>query len=166
MRPFRFSAERILDAPADVVYHCLTDYREHHNTRGFLPPTFTELEVLRGGVGAGTVFRFTTKVAGRSATRTQEVGEPEPGRVLVERGAGEGSRFTVEPHGGHTRVRIDTVLRARGLEGLLLHLFGARIFGPLYADELARLEQYARAHGPLPAASPDLSPEAGPPIAT
>ena|SRR5436190_568422 len=152
MRPFRFSAERVLDAPADIVYHCLADYREHHNTRGFLPPTFTELEVLSGGVGAGTVFRFTTKVGGRSVTRTQEVSEPEPGRVLVESGDGEGSRFTVEPEGARTRVRIGTVLRARGLEGLVLHLLGARILRPLYADELSRLEQYARAHGPLPAA--------------
>jgi hypothetical protein len=108
------------------------------------------------------VFRFTTKFAGRSVTRTQEVGEPEPGRVLVESGAGEGSRFTVEPQGGRTRVRIDTVLRARGLDGILLHLFGSRILGPLYADELARLERYARAHGPLPAASPDPSPDADP----
>jgi hypothetical protein len=26
----RFSAERVLDAPAEVVYHLIADYREHH----------------------------------------------------------------------------------------------------------------------------------------
>ena len=34
MRPFRFSAERLLDAPAAVIYHCLADYRAHHRVGG------------------------------------------------------------------------------------------------------------------------------------
>jgi hypothetical protein len=146
MRPFHFSAERLLDAPAEVVYHCLADYREHHNTRGFLPPAFTSLEVLRGGVGAGTVIRFSTRVGGRTQTRTQEVSEPSPGRVLVESGGDEGSTFTVEPHGDRSLLRIQTTLVTHGLEGWLLALFGARILGPIYAEELSRLERYAQSH--------------------
>ena len=50
----RYSAERLLDAPATVVYHCLADYREHHRPEGFLPPQFSDLTVVRGGAGAGT----------------------------------------------------------------------------------------------------------------
>jgi hypothetical protein len=145
---FHFAAERVLDAPAAIVYHCLSDYTAHHRhlPEGFLPPAFTRLDVLRGGVGAGTIIRFTTRAGGRSITRTQEVSEPEPGRVLVEWGNAEGSTFTVEPRGEQTFLRIETQLRATGLEGLLMHLLGARILGPLYEDEMRRLEAYAQAH--------------------
>jgi hypothetical protein len=148
MRAFFFAAERVLDAPADVIYHCLSDYQTHHRhgPQGFLPPAFTRLDVLRGGVGVGTVIRFTSKMGGRSETRTQEVSEPEPGRVLVESGDGESSTFTVEPRGGQTLVRIETVLQPRGVAGLALRLFGARLLGPLYEQELHSLEHYAQEH--------------------
>jgi len=106
------SAERLVEAPAEVVDHCLADYREHHRAGEFLPPDFTDLQVLRGGVGAGTVIRFTTRLWGRTVTRTQEVSEPEPGRVLVERGAGEGSTVTVEPRGDRARVCIESVVES------------------------------------------------------
>jgi hypothetical protein len=72
MRPFRFSVARVVDAPAEVVYRCLADYRAHHRPGGFLPPAFTDLQVLRGGVGAGTVFRFTLRAAGRTRTRPSQ----------------------------------------------------------------------------------------------
>jgi polyketide cyclase/dehydrase/lipid transport protein len=148
---FHFAVERVLDAPADVVYHCLRDYQNHHRhgPTGFLPPAFTELQVLEGGPGEGTIMRFTTRVGGRAQTRTQRVSEPEPGRVLREQGDGEGSTFTVEPRGPQAFVRIETDLNTSGLEGLAMRLLGARILGPLYADELASLERYAQQHGPL-----------------
>jgi hypothetical protein len=148
MREFHFAAERLLDAPADVIYHCLRDYTNHHRHQpeGFLPAAFTRLEVLQGGLGAGTVMRFTTRVGGRSVTRTQEVSEPDPGHILVENGNGEGSTFTVEPRGARTLVRIETTLLVAGLEGVLMPLFGSRIIGALYDEELTRLEAYAQAH--------------------
>jgi hypothetical protein len=154
MHQFHFSAERLIQAPVDVVYHCLADYREHHRVDGgFLPPAFTSLEVLEGGFGAGTVFRFTTSLGGRTATRTQQVSEPEPGRVLVERGNGEGSTFTLEPQGETaTRLRIDTTLNAPGLEGVFIRMFGARVLRPVYAEEMSRLEKYAQAHAGVAAA--------------
>jgi hypothetical protein len=153
MRPFRFSTARVLNAPADVVYCCLADYRTHHRPGGFLPPAFTDLQVLQGGIGAGTVFRFTVKLGGRTRTRTQTVEEPEPGRVLVERGDGEGSTFTVEPCGDQALVRIQTQLVGRGVEGLLLPLVGPSLLRPLYTDELVRLERYAQAQTPVRASS-------------
>ncbi|HEY2594722.1 MAG TPA: SRPBCC family protein [Chloroflexota bacterium] len=147
MKQFHFAAERLLNAPPDVVYHCLADYREHHRVDGgFLPPAFTRLDVLQGGVGAGTVIRFTTSVGGRRTTRTQQVTEPEPGRVLVENGDGEGSVFTVQPEGNATRLRIETTLNAPGLEGLVLRCFGASMLRPLYSDEMTRLEECAQVH--------------------
>ena len=150
MHQFHFSAERRIQAPVDIVYHCLADYREHHRPAaagGFLPPAFTSLDVLQGGYGAGTVFRFTTSLGGRSAARTQQVSEPEPGRVLVESGDGEGSTFTLEPQGDNaTRLRIDTTLNAPGVEGVFIRLFGGRVLRPVYAEEMSRLEKYAQAH--------------------
>jgi hypothetical protein len=157
MRQFQFAAERVLDAPADVIYHCLRNYRDHHrasSSGGFLPPAFTALDVLEGGVGAGTVIRFTTSVGGRDAVRTQNVTEPQPGRVLKESGNGEGSTFTIEPRpDGSTLVRIETVFQGSGLEGMLMPLLYPRVLRPLYADELQRLEAYARAHGPVQSAA-------------
>ncbi len=44
----RFAAERHVDAPADVVYHCIADYREHHQPGGFLPPAFSNFELHEG----------------------------------------------------------------------------------------------------------------------
>jgi len=140
------SAERRIEAPADVVYHCLADYREHHRPGGFLPPAFSDFEVEQGGVGAGTVIRFTTTLGGRARRARQMVSEPWPGRVLVEAGDGASTTFTVEPDGGACRVRFDTRLEARGLEGVVLRLVAPRLLRPLYADELERLERHAQAH--------------------
>ena len=149
----RISAERVLDAPAEVVYHLISDYQEHHRPEGFLPPAFTSLVVEQGGVGEGTVVRFTMKLGGRSQTVTASVTEPEPGRVLVETSPGLETTFTVEPDDNQrARVRFDTVIEAGGLAGLMTRLLAARMLRPLYADELERLERHAKAHPALPPA--------------
>ncbi len=146
----RFSAERIVDAPAGVVYHLISDYREHHRPEGFLPPVFTDLVVERGGVGAGTVVRFTSKLGGRSQTLTASIAEPEPGRVLVETSPGLETTFTVEPADDQrARVRFDTVIEAGGLTGLMVRLLAPGMLRPVYADELERLERHAKAHPAL-----------------
>src|SRR5690348_6271462 len=117
MATFHFAHQRLLNAPADILYRCPADYTPHHrhHPEGFLPTAYTRLEVLRGGVGAGTIIRFTARVGGRSMTRTQEVSEPQPGRVLVESGGGEASTFTLEPRGESTLLRIETTLQPTGL---------------------------------------------------
>jgi polyketide cyclase/dehydrase/lipid transport protein len=140
----RFSAERLIDAPAEVVYRCIADYTHHHRPGGFLPPAFSNQEVLSGGVGDGTRIRLNLRLAGRTNTMTANITEPEPGRTLVEDSVGVRTVFTVEPEAGQSRVRFDTLLEARGLEGLMNKLFAARLLQPLYFDELSRLEQYAR----------------------
>ena len=148
----RLGVERVVDAPAEVVYHLLADYREHHRhgPEGFVPPAFSDLVVERGGVGEGTVIRFTMKLGGRSRTVTASITEPEPGQVLVERSPGVETTFTVEPEGGQrARVRFDTVIEAGGLAGLLTRLLAPRLLRPLYADELERLERHARVHPAL-----------------
>lgn len=47
MSEIRIQAERLLDAPAPVVYRCLADYQNHHDR--FLPPAFSEYRVEHGG---------------------------------------------------------------------------------------------------------------------
>ena len=138
-------AERALDMPADVVYGCIANYQRHHRPDGFLPPEFTSMEVERGGVGDGTVIRFTSKIGGAARQLRQEVSEPEPGRVLVEAGSGARTTFTVEPEGAGCRLRIESVLEVRGAGGVLTRWFAPRLLRPVYDDELRRLERYA--HG-------------------
>jgi hypothetical protein len=148
-----FGAEREIDAPADVIYHLISDYHEHHRPEGFLPPAFTDQEVLRGGVGAGTELRYTMTTGGRPRTVTSKISEPEPGRRLVEISPGIETTFTVEPTGDGARVRFDTILDADGLEGVSMRLFAWRLLRPIYEDELSRLEEAARAHSPAAAGS-------------
>ena len=139
-----FCAERVIDTPADVVYRCLADYTHHHRPGGFLPPAFSNQEVLSGGVGDGTVIRLRLSLAGRTNTLTSRISEAEPGRVLVEDGQSVRTTFTVQPEADGSRVRFDTVLKAGGLEGLMNKFFAARLLRPLYTDELERLERYAQ----------------------
>jgi hypothetical protein len=140
----RYSAERVIDAPADVVYRCLADYTLHHRPGAFLPPAFSNQEVLSGGVGDGTVIRVRVSLGGRTNTMTARISEPEPGRVLVEDAKGVQTTFTVQPEAGKSRVRFDTLLEAGGLEGLMNQFFAARLLRPVYRDELERLERYAQ----------------------
>jgi|SRR5215207_8916163 len=149
----RVSAQRLIDAPADVLYHCLADYVEHHRPDGFLPPAFSDLEILRGGVGAGTEIRWVINAGSRRRTVTATVTEPVPGRRLVETGSRIETTFMVEPTVRGTWVRFDTTIDDRGLQGVLTRLFAARIFEPVFEDELRRLEDYARAHPPIAAAA-------------
>ena len=140
------SAERLMHAPPEVIYHCIADYREHHRPDGFLPPAFSDFEIARGGVGAGTELSWVVEAGGRRRTVNATISEPEPGHTLVESGSGIETVFTVEPSGDGARVRFDTVIDDAGLQGILNRLFVARVLGPIYADELRRLEDYAKAH--------------------
>ena len=91
---------------------------------------------------------------------TAEVTEPDPGRVLVETSPTVRTVFTVAPEGTRSRVRFDTVINERGLTGLLTRLFAGRLLGPLYRDELERLERYAQANADRIRAEMNAAPEA------
>jgi hypothetical protein len=147
----RFAAERRMDVAPDVVYHCIADYREHHNPRGFLPPSFSDFQIITGGVGAGSEVSWVTEAGGNKRRIDATVSEPTPGRVLVETSPSIVTTFTVEPADGGSLVRFDTEIDDGGLKGVLTRLFAPRMLVPIYEDELQRLEAYARAHGPVPA---------------
>jgi hypothetical protein len=149
MSTIRVVAAREIAAPTDRVYRILADYREHHPK--ILPPAFTEFTVEEGGTGAGTVIRFAVRAGGRTQRHHQRIDEPEPGRVLVEQEVGRDLRttFTVTPAGSGSHVRIETAWSARGIQGLVERLVAPRLLAPIYADELERLDRYARAHPDL-----------------
>jgi hypothetical protein len=141
------SAERTVDAPAGAVYGYIADMREHHPH--FLPPAFSDFQVESGGVGEGTITRFTLTAGGRTRQYRMKVAEPEAGRVLTESDTGSSAvtTFTVTPQGGQSVVQIATTWEgAGGIGGFFERLFAPRVMRGIYADELERLDAYARAH--------------------
>jgi Polyketide cyclase / dehydrase and lipid transport len=141
------SAERMVDAPADAVYHYVAGMREHHPH--FLPPAFSGFRVESGGVGAGTITQFKVKAGGRTREYRMKVAEPEPGRVLTESDTGSSAvtMFTVSPRGGASIVQISTAWDgAGGIGGVFERMFAPRVPRAIYADELERLDAYAREH--------------------
>ena len=133
-------------APAARLYGIIADYRAGH--RAIVPPrNFPRLEVLEGGVGAGTVIEFDMRVLGATRTARATITEPEPGRRLVETipDGAVVTTFTVVPHGdAAAEVTIATELPVRG--GLLGEVEG-RLAGAalrkVYREELSRLADYA-----------------------
>jgi uncharacterized protein YndB with AHSA1/START domain len=145
MAPIHVSAERTVDAPAATVYGYLADMREHHPQ--FLPPAFSDFQVESGGVGQGTVTSFKVTAGGRTREYRMEVAEPEPGRVLTESDTNSSlvTTFTVEPQGDRSHVQISTTWEgAAGIGGFFERAFAPRVMRGIYADELERLDAYAR----------------------
>lgn len=145
MATIHVAAERTIDAPPDQVYAYVADMREHHPR--FLPPAFSEFQVESGGVGAGTVTRFKIDAGGRSRSYRMQVAEPEPGRVLTESDTESSlvTTWTIEAAGSGSRVQISTTWEgAGGIGGFFERTFAPRVLRRLYADELARLNEYAR----------------------
>jgi hypothetical protein len=143
------SAERVVEAPADAVYHYIADMRDHHPR--FLPPAFSDFQVESGGVGAGTVTRFKVNVGGRTREYRMRVDEPEPGRVLTESDTGSSlvTTTTVSPRDGTSLVHISTTWDgAGGIGGFFERMFAPRAMRAIYADELDRLNTYAREQHP------------------
>jgi uncharacterized protein YndB with AHSA1/START domain len=147
MGTIHVSAEREIDAPAETVYGYLADMREHHPR--FLPPAFSDFRVESGGVGAGTITQFTVTAGGRKRQYRMQVAEPEPGRVLTESDSESSlvTTTTVTPQGSAAMVQITTSWAgAAGIGGFFERRFAPKVMRGIYADELDRLNAYAREH--------------------
>ncbi|MDA8295304.1 MAG: SRPBCC family protein [Actinomycetota bacterium] len=144
MGTIRAEARHVIAAPPAVVYACLADFSHHEK---FLPPAFSNFEVVSGGTGAGTVARFTVTAGGRSRNYEMEVSEPEPGRVLVETDKSSSlvTTFTVDADGAGARVTISTTWQsaASGIGGFFEKRFAPLAMAKIYQDELRRLDAYA-----------------------
>jgi Polyketide cyclase / dehydrase and lipid transport len=139
------AAERTIDAPAAHVYRLIRDFRLHHPN--FLPPQFSDFEIETGGVGAGTVHRFRMTLAGRTTAYRVRVGEPQPGRMLIESDASRRmlTTFTVDPEPyGRTRVRIHTRWYTDGFAGFIERLVAPYLLARVYREELRLMDRYAR----------------------
>ena len=131
-------------APADLTYRLIADDTHHQQ---FLPEGFSDFEVVEGGVGAGTLHRFTVTAGGRAREYLMRVDEPQPGRVLTESDQNSSlvTTFTVTPDGDSCRVRIQTQWNgAGGIGGFFERTFAPRVMRKMYAAELANLDGYAR----------------------
>jgi hypothetical protein len=137
-------------APADLTYRLIADDTHHQQ---FLPDGFSDFEVVEGGVGAGTLHRFKVTAGGRTREYVMRVDEPEPGRVITETDQGSSlvTTFTVTPASDTCLVRIQTQWDgAGGIGGFFERTFAPRVMRKMYADELARLDRYAREQAPAP----------------
>ena len=86
---------------------------------------------------------------GRTRAYRMKVAEPEPGRVITESDMDSSAvtTFTVSPQGSASLVRISTAWDgASGIGGFFERMFAPRVLSGIYADELKRLDDYAREH--------------------
>jgi hypothetical protein len=151
MSSYRVSTSGKVSAQASRVYAAIADYRDQHPH--IVPPKyFRRLEVLEGGVGAGTRTRVEMCVLGKSRVFEQIVTEPEPGRVLRETNA-DGSAvttFTVDQSDGgeSSLVTISTdINRLPGLTGILERWLASLVLPRIYKQEIARLAEYLSQQG-------------------
>jgi len=138
-------AEGSIGAPTELVYTLISDFNQHHQK--FLPPSFEDFKVEEGGVGAGTIFSFTSHAARRMRHFRMRVDEPEPGRVMTESDLTSSmvTTWTLTPQGRHTILKIETRWKgAGGIKGLFEGLFAPPAMRRIYKDELQRLDRYAR----------------------
>ncbi len=137
--------EGAVGAPAELTYRLIAD-DEHH--RHILPEAFSDFEVLEGGVGAGTLHRFKIAAGGKLREYVMRVDEPEPGRVISETDQNSSlvTTFTVTPAGATAcAVKIQTQWNgAGGIGGFFERTFAPKVLRKMYAEELAKLDAYAR----------------------
>lgn len=140
------SSARIHAAP-QRVHAILADYLHEHPR--ILPKQFSGLRVESGGFGAGTIMRFSMRIFGRTIDFRGFVTEPEPGRVLVERNAGDyvsTTTFTIDPilGGKSSKVTILTEFPApTGMFATIERFLTKRTLRAIYKEELNLLTDAA-----------------------
>lgn len=148
MATVRTDYAAVIDAPPAEVYAIFADYRNSHPK--ILPkPYFGDVTVEQGGQGAGTVFRTSIKVMGTTIDYHMMVTEPQPGRVLVETDAKQGTTttFTIEPveGGKKSRVTISTDWTpSSGVMGWLEKLATPGLMRKIYEAELKLVQEYVQ----------------------
>jgi hypothetical protein len=138
-------SERNIPVPAEVVYLCIADFKNHHWQ--FLPKEFLDYRVEEGGFGAGTVISFKGRFAGNLRHFRTKCEEPVPGQVLVESDLLSSlvTTTTITPRPGGCTVRFRTVWESQsGLMGLMERFLAPAMLRRIFARELELLEAYAR----------------------
>jgi len=135
-----------IQAPAAIVYNILADYKHHRN---ILPPQFFPgLDIIEGGVGAGTRFVLHAMSFGGKTQMHMAVTEPKPGSILVERDVNTNlvTTFTVKPINlNEANVTFETVWEPQpGLKGAIDRLTTPFFMRIVYRQEQQILNEYAR----------------------
>ena len=116
-----FTATRVLDAPADLVWEELTDWS---SAAGWLGVQAVRAE---GPTAVGTRLAFTA----RGRERRSEITALETGRSItlrsVQGGVTADYRYAVEPDGPRSRVTLVADVRTAGLWTLLAPVLRAAI---------------------------------------
>ena len=136
-------ASRTINAPAEIIYNIIADYRNEHPH--ILPKQyFLSLDVEEGGFGAGTIVTFQMRLLGQTQNFRSLITEPEPGRLLVETDMKSEipTSFHVVPagNGQQSRLTISTELKGRNVvEGFI----AKTILQKVYREELELIEKAA-----------------------
>ncbi len=148
MSDIHVQVSKLIEATPERVYNTIADYQKGH--RAILPKRyFTDMTVLEGSQGAGTVIKVKMNVMGARRHFRLQVSEPEPGRVLVESDPESGTitTFTIDAvdQGQSSRVTIETIAKANsGLRGFMEKLFNPAITRRIYQEELELLADYVQ----------------------
>lgn len=141
---YRVSTSAAVNAPPQVVYSIIADYRDGHQ-RIVPRPEFGEMVIEQGGRGAGTVVRVKVTLLGISKTVRAAISEPEPGRVLAESDLAGNfvTTFTVDPSpdGMDCQVTITSDMKSRW--GSLERYFTRRLLLSMFQRELKNLAEIA-----------------------
>lgn len=134
-----------INAAADTIYGIIADYEKHHPR--ILPAAyFSGLDVLEGGVGAGTRINVHALIYGSQQTLHMGVDEPEPGRVLTETDLDGGMKttFSLQPVADQQTVVTITSAwpPASGLQSLFNRLMLPRYVRRMLEAELQQLAGY------------------------
>ena len=140
------SAERDVDAPADVVFGYLADLEQHWQ----LADRFIEVVSLErpaaGGAARGGVVRMKGPLGIHRAAQTRVVEADPPARLSGSAQVGSGTvarvSWTLRPADGSTRVALEaTIERAAPLDRMLLALGGRRWLERRFGRILETLER-------------------------
>ena len=150
MKPQIATASKVIDAPAEIIYNIIADYRNGHPR--ILPKQyFLSLNVEEGGFGAGTIVQFQMRLLGQTQNFRSLITEPEQGRLLVETDLKSEipTSFHVIPTDDdrHARLTISTELKGRNvMEGFIAKTVLQRV----YRAELELIEKAATAQASEP----------------
>lgn len=134
-----------IPAPAAEVYALLRNYHPDGHPSILPRRYFTDLRIVQGGVGAGTVIDVDMQAGGSKTTMRLEVSEPEPGRLLVEQDPTQGlvTHFALEEAtGGHCRLTLRTWFpRKSGIRGWIEKLLVPGMTRKIYKAELVLIQE-------------------------
>jgi len=138
----KFSVSKLINSPAYIIYSIIADYNDSHPK--ILPnPPFVSLEVVKGGVGAGTEMIVGMEMFRKVQTFRAVVTEPEPGRTLVEiTDTGYKTTFSVEPENDWKKSLVTFATELVGSPGILKRLefwLTSKLLRPVYKKELENL---------------------------